>query len=383
MNEIDKYNPKVLHVSYSKYPPMGVIEQLKSEIYAVKQLGIPWESILIGAGECDQPFYIRQKPNLPGPLRWLLVYLWIINNKSNFDIILMRWIKSDFIGWIFVPFIKNIVFVNHTKEIEECSGVRPFWYGWLLSRAEKTFGRLKLKHASAIAAVTNEIAIYQMKRIGVNKPAVIIPNGINTDIQEILDDRRTDQLSAIYVASKFEAWHGLDLLLASYKENPQCHLNIHLVGKINKSDLDLVNAINDTGGNIFIHGVLAKDEISHIISECHLGLGSFGLFRNKLTEACTLKTREYLACGLPVYASHQDSGLPDNFQFFVRGEPDVLRICDAAYDFRQFTRREVAESARSYIDKANIISNTYDQLKAIHSLGGDHDGEDRPFFSPN
>lgn len=360
-----KFDPRILHINFSKTPPLGVVEQLRSEVSAVQKLGIAWDTVLIGASECSQPFYIRQIRALPGPVRWFLVYLYILKNRKRYDIILMRCIKADFLGWLFVPFVKNIIFVHHTKEIEECQNVEPSWYGLLLSEIEKTFGRLKLKKTKFVAAVTKEIANYEINRIGIKKQTLVIPNGIDINSCKVIEDKRNTSLSAIFVASKFESWHGLDLLLESYKNNSNCKLHIHLVGQVSATDMEKIDKINNISKRIFTYGILPKDKIFELMEKCDLGLGSFALFRNKLTEACTLKTREYLACGLSVYANHVDSGLPRDFEFFVNGDPDVENIYKAAQSLRAFSRKKVAEASFKYIDKTNILSSVYDKIKLL------------------
>lgn len=357
--------PRILHVNFSKQPPLGVVEQLKGEVSAVKKLGLSWDTVLIGATECNQTFYVKQLPYLPGPIRWFFVYLFIIKNQKRYDIVLMRCIKADFLGWFFVPFLKNFIYIHHTKEIEECLNVKPAWYGIFLSKTEEIFGRLKLRKTKAIAAVTQEIANYENSRIKNEKELLIIPNGIDSKCFEIIEDKRSSSINVIFVASKFEQWHGLDLLLNSYRNNSNCKLYLHLVGKISALDIQDIHKINNYHKRIFTYGSLSRNEILNIMQKCDLGLGSFGLFRNKLSEACTLKTREYLACGLPVYANHDDSGLPKDFRFFIKGKPDIEEITKNAISLRRFSRKMIAESSFRYIDKANIVSQVYKKLQLI------------------
>ena len=40
------------------------------------------------------------------------------------------------------------------------------------------------------------------------------------------------------------------------------------------------------------------------------------MYRNGLTDGCTLKVREMLAMGLPIFSGHKDTALPDNFPYY-------------------------------------------------------------------
>ena len=46
------------------------------------------------------------------------------------------------------------------------------------------------------------------------------------------------------------------------------------------------------------------------------------MYRNGLTDGCTLKVREILAMGLPIFSGHKDTALP----FLIIFQKEVLKI---------------------------------------------------------
>jgi hypothetical protein len=81
-----------------------------------------------------------------------------------------------------------------------------------------------------------------------------------------------------------------------------------------------------------------------------------------MREACTLKVREYLANGLPVYAGHVDSGLPINFPYFFTGPPRIPEILEYARRVRNVDRVSVSSEAKSFIDKEALLLKLYNAL---------------------
>ena len=80
-----------------------------------------------------------------------------------------------------------------------------------------------------------------------------------------------------------------------------------------------------------------------------------------MREACTLKVREYLRAGLPVYAAHDDvAGLP----WFKKGPATLAAALDYADEVRAVDRATVAEDARPFIDKARLLEQLYGELSA-------------------
>ena len=88
-----------------------------------------------------------------------------------------------------------------------------------------------------------------------------------------------------------------------------------------------------------------------------------------MTEACTLKVREYLAFGLPVFSGHKDV-FPASFSYYQHSEEKITMsaIIKFARSHRDINRRETSEAARPYIEKSIILKNTYNAIKTQSTM---------------
>ena len=70
-----------------------------------------------------------------------------------------------------------------------------------------------------------------------------------------------------------------------------------------------------------------------------------------MNEGATLKVREMLAMGLPIYSGHVDTALPPEFPYYVNGEVDISAIIDFAQRVRNVPRKTVRGASIPYVDK--------------------------------
>src|SRR5690606_30391945 len=114
---------------------------------------------------------------------------------------------------------------------------------------------------------------------------------------------------------------------------------------------------------IIIHGTLSKDEYFKVVSKCDVGLGSLAMFRQNLKEGSTLKVREMLAMGLPVFSGHKDASFSEDFDFYSYSQCfkfyNLLDFCEL---HKATTRQEVRMAAKEKIEKKNIIESFLSQI---------------------
>jgi glycosyltransferase involved in cell wall biosynthesis len=218
--------------------------------------------------------------------------------------------------------------------------------------------------------VTGEIARHELSRLpaGTRRATLIYPNGVlyPADGESALDERTTDTVEIVFVASAFFAWHGLDRLLRSLDAS-RVPVTLHLVGAVPPAFL----AATRRDSRIRVHGVLAPSQLDAILAKSWVGLSSFALDRKRMQEACTLKVREYLRAGLPVYAGHRDAALPPDFPFCREGSADIEAIVAFARQTRTTSRAAVAAAARPFIDKQILLQRLHAALlaEARHAVG--------------
>lgn len=155
-----------------------------------------------------------------------------------------------------------------------------------------------------------------------------ISNGVDLSIvkprKSIANDEKS--INLICVAG-FQQWHGVDRLLQGMRTHPellsQRRICVHLVGEgpalssIKKlvSELDIEN-------HVVFYGQCDRSQMDSIYDKCSFAIASLGLHRIGIERASTLKTREYLAKGMPfVYAGEIDTFINAPVDFCMKVSP--------------------------------------------------------------
>lgn len=363
---------KILHSACLLRPSMGILKQMSEEKLAVKKNNINWDvKFFVPKGQKIQSDIILEAKYtndnylsvwLYKFCAWFLIrieyYAWLLKQK-DVDVILIRYSVHDVFQLLFLLLSKKPIFlVHHTLEEPELEMNKSF-IGKIRFFAEKIIGKLCIRASSGIIGVTNEIIEYEKSRVnGLEKKSYLFPNGIN--INNLINDSRysvSKEKKILFIASEFSEWHGLDLLFGDMKTNTQ-QFELHLIGSLLPKDY--AYAISDS--RVILHGIKDKNFIEQISSECHIALGSFALERKNMKEACTLKVREYLSFGLPVYSGHKDV-FPIEFKFYKVGLPSIAEVLNYAEQCENTTKLEVANESAKYIDKAYLVGNLYNDLE--------------------
>lgn len=363
---------RIIHSAALLRPPAGILNQMKWEQQAAHRLGATWTvKLFCPAGSVDideiifESKYVKkykvknalQKLRDWVSLRWEY-HRWLKAQEDLVDAYVLRYYVHDPFQLLFVKTSKKpVFFVHHTLEGPELgmsnqlpARVRAF-LDWVLAGAT-------IRASAGIIGVTKEIIQYEKIRSGeLNKFSHLYPNGIIFNDLELAEDKRGSVPEIIFVASYFSSWHGLDVLLAAISA-VDTNFVLHLVGDL--SDIDFESAKKDS--RVILHGQKDQREIKEIASTCWGGLSSFALDRKKMKEACTLKVREYLMMGLPVYAGYEEV-LPADFPFFKKGKPSVIEIVEFFQSCRESSRKEIAQSASAYIDKKSLLASAIAALE--------------------
>lgn len=362
---------KVLHLTNMVYPNKGIIEQIKSEYKAASLLGLNWDIKSFGVFEDDHSIFFKWKGkffkwigNYPGIIFFKRAYYrWVLNKlkEKKYDILLLRYQPYDFFQYRFIKKNKKkirIYLVLHSLCLEEIVCDVGFRSKLKLG-LEKFIGPLSIKEAHGVIGVTEEIAIKEQRRAGIgNRNFLIYPNGILVQDEKNYssDDRTLNTPELLFVAASFAPWHGLDLLFSELQNSNQIFV-LHLVGEIQKEFLDYIKCDK----RIIYHGKLTPLEIKSLAARSWLGLSSFAHFRLKMNQASTLKVREYLSNGLPVYASYEESFPPD-FPFYKNGPCNINLVIEYAKDMRKYSNEEVRKTSNELIDKKILLSKLYYDL---------------------
>jgi hypothetical protein len=359
--------PAFVHAVVSLQPSEGVVGQLRDEALSAEKLGIQWQ-VLLATVESSR----RPTGRWTAALQYLLLrvrFYWRVARLSRSGrIVLLRHSAGDAFQYVASLFLRPYYTVHHTFEEAELAALDHPWSRIQIA-IEGTLGRRCVARAAGLICVTGEIAQHELERSGIDKgkPIFIYPNGIRLEEpgQRIRDERGSDP-EVLFVAGTFYPWHGLEALLESLLRSDEGGL-LHIVGNVPGT----TNHMLQGDSRVRLHGQLAQRQLQPLYLRSWLGLSSFRLADKNMHEACTLKAREYLSKGVPVYAGHRDSGLPNDFAYFRQGPADWSNILATAREFRTESREMIVEQSRPYIDKSILLTRLHESLAAVH-VGARH-----------
>lgn len=345
----------------------GVKKQLLYEISASKKLpeGVHWDTVVFCASsERDDQSFIHKKGHW-GIAKFgrLVVFVsscwWLLRHAKQYDVIIIRFSKLLFLLSFFKKIRSKLITLHHTKESDEekLSLPRARIINKLIDKCitNNLSGKLY-----GVAGVTQEILGYESNRFNIKPPFTFTyPNGIDFNLIQVAEDRRGGVVKFIMIASEYYLWHGLELIVDRLLAT-SLDFEFYIIGLI-RNEILLDKIAHDKR---FIYGGYQESyQYAHILALCDVAIGSFGLHLKNLKQACSLKVREYLASGLPVYSGHVDFAFTsDVFPYYIVDDFDPVRLCKLALDCRKLKRQDIRDNAFLLIDKFEIMRFFLDQL---------------------
>lgn len=187
-------------------------------------------------------------------------------------------------------------------------------YALTLGFGKRLYHRLTrhrlLTAVSALAPVTREL---DRRFASFGHPSLVLANGIRLDDFKPLpavDVAASPRL--VFLGSSGTPWHGLDRIgeLAALLQETA----VDIIG-FDRSEWTSTDA---PPGNLVFHGRLTRDRYQPLLQQATIALGTFGLYRKGMHEACPLKVREYLALGLPVIGACADTDISSGADYYLR-----------------------------------------------------------------
>lgn len=363
---------KIIHITGVRELGAGQRKQLEYEQKSAHSMSdVEWDTLAIHSGKILNGFEINT-PRLFDFLFIRNIYFWllVINKSRSYDLVLFRHVTFDPFVFIFAPLIVNRLSVHHSKEIEELKLIRKGWKGELSSRLERISGRFSLIRVLGIVGVTSEISSYENNERGLYKKNLVYPNGIDIDNVIIADDKReSNVINIVFICSYFSEWHGLDILLNTINKIICPHdFNIHLIGNLTEQQKNDVK-MNKYSFNIKCYGFLDSNQYQEVISKSDIALGSLAMFRQNLHEGSTLKVREMLAMGIPVYSGHKDAAINDDFDYYYYENTfNFFNLLAFANEMKKSTRCEVRKASVKSISKIEIMKKFVDDIKFLNFI---------------
>lgn len=246
--------------------------------------------------------------------------------KSDVEFIYVRHIRPSNAGllWFFEKIKKEIPQVKIIYEIptfpydNEVNGLR----GKVGLAIDKLYREKLKKYVDIITTYSEDNIIWGI-------PTLQLQNGVDCASIPVVvpHDGKNDQLRFVAVA-QFSLWHGYDRLLEGINlyKNKYCgkyNIEIDLVG-----DGPLLNTYQkmvekyDLNKAVHFHGLKSGQELTDIFNNADIAVCSLGCHRKNLFLSSELKSREYLARGLPIVTSTKIDVVPDDFPYCLRVPED-------------------------------------------------------------
>lgn len=348
---------KITHLTIYRDLPAGIRKQLRFEANAASHITqADWTVVAAHGGQLEEPF----EKAIPRVFRFTLLrplYGWLLAMRLSrtSDVLLLRHMPFDPFAFIFAPFIPNRVSIHHSKEIEELPLIRPGLTGRAAAWMERRAGRFAVGKTLGVLGVTGDIAEYQCVARSVNKSHATYSNGVDLDSVGIVSDvRHETAVNVVFMCETFSQWHGLDRLIdaVAAADHVPGELVIHLIGNLPEMLDQHLNSLGSRQKVFLRHGFMERQAYLEVLAKADLGLGSLALDRQNMIEGSTLKVREMLAMGLPVWANHKDTSLPSDFVYFHQADKVCLdSILGFAVEMKQHSRQQIRESAAKYVSK--------------------------------
>lgn len=278
--------------------------------------------------ECSikRKFLIYQYANL---------YAEIINNNINF--LYIRY--THFASPQFLIFLRKLKLRGVTVYLEVPTYPYDSEYETLNLIAknklflDKIFRRYFIHYVDRIVTFTSERKIFGVETINISNAVskeLIKKARLGVSRNENNKDH-AGEIVFIGVAS-LEYWHGYDRMILSMRQyldanKNKCNIHFKIIG--DGSHFYFLKKMVDElrlNNNVHFLGFQAGDSLYQHLYTSNIGVDSLGRHRTNIYENNSLKSKEYLAFGLPIIKSHKDESISTDFFFNVSPDENTFNV---------------------------------------------------------
>lgn len=221
------------------------------------------------------------------------------------------------------------------------------------------------KYRNKLSKYLDRIATYSSDDEIFGKKTIKIINGIDCSKIKIKSRKSCESLNLLMVA-QFSKWHAVDRLLEGLKlYDGKKSVILHLVGNGRVIE-DAKNYVKQhmLEDQVIFYGSLFGDELDSVYQKCDIGVCSLGNHRHNIFLSSELKSREYLAKGLPIVASTKIDVIEEDWPYCLYVPEDdspvniqnIVNFVDKVYKIKP--RQEVIYDIRKYAEQNCDISKT-------------------------
>lgn len=187
-----------------------------------------------------------------------------------------------------------------------------YWNRCYYYYADRVWKKKILRKIATGITVSNDIDKYEKKYYS-RYPTKVISNSI--DVLSV--PQRTapvfdgNELKMIMISGWKSEWLGLDLLIRSMQEyKGKAKLTLYFAGEPYEPHKEMAEQLQHH--KIIFEGYLSGEKMDALFNECHIAIGTLAEYRLGIKEASNLKTRDYMARGIPFVVGYHDTDLINN-----------------------------------------------------------------------
>jgi glycosyltransferase involved in cell wall biosynthesis len=177
----------------------------------------------------------------------------------------------------------------------------------------------------------DRIVSYSSDKTIFGVPVISIQNGIDCSEVPLRSTDDHGQTITLVAVAKFSKWHGYDRLIHGlhlyYQKDDAVNIIVYFVG--NGDELDNLTEMTrrfNLSDHVHFTGFLSGKELDDVCGVADLGICSLGDHRRNLFVTSELKSREYLARGIPMVSSSKIDIIPDDYPYCLYVSEDDTPI---------------------------------------------------------
>ena len=213
---------------------------------------------------------------------------------------------------------------------------------------------LVLSRAAGLVYVTRDLS-QKPYFTSYRKPGIVIANGIDLSQYNPLPAPNHSQPHLAFIGTPGWPWHGVEKVVRLSNIFP--HWQFDVIG------LESDDFSKSVPSNLKFHGCLNREDYLNILAQADVGLGTLSLHIKNMEEACPLKVREYLACGLPTIIAYEDTDFPDGHPLILQLPNTPDNVESQEEPIRQFVNR--TQGKRIARDSIIGIDSTQKEYKRL------------------
>lgn len=300
------------------------------------------------------------------------LFFWV-SNKYDYDQLLAKLSNPDF---LYIRYSltdrKMLSFLQRVKEsYPQCKIIveiptypydREYWYSidFFFLLKDMYYRKYLKRYLDCFVTYSLEETIWDV-------PTIRTMNGVDVHSMKIIQPsvHHGNEIHMIGVAM-LQKHHGFERMIEGIRQyyasgdTNKRKIVFHIVGDgPEKKRYEKSVQKYSLSERVIFYGTLSGENLDKIYNQCDLAVASLGLYKLNLNYISTLKTREYLAKGMPIIYACQDSAIKQDYPYCLEVPNDsssidmdsVIDFYDKIYDGSYDKKLETIKCIREYAER--------------------------------